>query len=967
MTFLMLGGLEVRNGEGRLIPIPRLKQRQLLVALLLKANTPASFEYLTDALWGEEPPASAEQNLKTYVHTLRRLLSPDAPRSAPIETQANTYLVTLGEEDLDLLAFREHIRRGRGTAQDHRAEAAHHHYQRALDLWRGDPFPNARGSRVLNDAAACLGEERLTALEEFSEIRIGLERYAEAVPDLRAAAGANPTRERLWGQLMLALHGAGDRAAALHAYERLAKAVMERTGLEPSPTLRDLHRRIISSTEVTRPVSPSGPERSAGTSVTAGNVPLPRQLPRDPGGFVGRAEELVRLRSLLSPWDGGLPHHVVAITGPPGAGKSALAIRAAHAVRDRFPDGQLYANLHGATPGLRPLEPLEVLGRFLRALGVAPQAVPTDVDEAAALWRSLLDGRNLLVVLDDAVDLPQVRPLLSVPEGNTVLVNSRRTFALVDDCVHVPIGRLRHVEATTMLAKLAGAERTGRDPEATAHLVELCGGLPLAVAVAGARLANRPRWEVADLVERLRDERRRLRELEAGDIAVRSSLGVSYDLLTGSADHLDREAARALRALGVLRVPDVTPHVVGALLDVPAEEAERALERLADGHLVEADGAGRYRLHDLVRLFASEQALHRETRKALDEMLNRALEFYISAVCLAAKILQHPRYPRWTSAGVTVDVTPLPLISPDGAHEWLEHERVALVAAASQAMAAAEERTARLGVALAFAFYWFLYYSGASSDLFLISRQTLETGRRLYDRDIKANAHNYVAIALEMNNRAAEAVPHLQRQLHLCRQLSDPHGEQKALGSLAVIYNYQERHEEVLRCAEEQLRVSKAIGHRSGEHYAMAYIGLAHHRLGRLDQALAVLNDALDKIRKDDEFRSYHEAIVLEKLGEVHVDRGDPASAKACYENALTCVRAAKANIAEPYLLLGLARASRLLGEIDEAADHLARSVAGAQAMGIKDLDRQLAEEQAALREARGAEAAPVRSGVMTP
>ncbi|GGP78638.1 AfsR/SARP family transcriptional regulator [Streptosporangium pseudovulgare] len=962
MTFLMLGGLEVRSDRGQIIPIPRLKQRQLLVALLLKANTPASFEYLTDALWGDDPPASAEQNLKTYVHTLRRLLSPDAPRSAPIETQANTYLVTLGEDDLDLLAFREHVRRGRRATQGHRAEAAHHHYQRALDLWRGDPFPNARGTRVLNDAAAGLGEERLAALEEFSEIRLDLKRYAEAVPDLRAAAGANPTRERLWGQLMLALHGAGDRAAALHAYERLAKAVMERTGLEPSPTLRDLHRRIISSTEVTRPASP-GPERSTGISVTAGTVPVPHQLPRDPGGFVGRAEELVQLRSLLSPWDGGRPHHVVAITGPPGAGKSALAIRAAHAVRDHFPDGQLYANLHGATPGLRPLEPLEVLGRFLRALGVAPQAVPTDVDEAAALWRSLLDGRNVLVVLDDAVDLPQVRPLLSVPEGNTVLVNSRRTFALVDDCVHVPIGRLRQVEATAMLAKLTGAERTGRDPEATERLVELCGGLPLAVAVAGARLANRPRWEVTDLVERLQDERRRLRELEAGDIAVRSSLGVSYDLLAGSADPLDREAARALRALGVLRVPDVTPHVVGALLDVPADEAERALERLADGHLVETDGVGRYRLHDLVRLFASEQALREDSETDRDIKLSRALSFYISTAHSATEIMQ---YPRIESAGISVDAAPLPLTSKDEAQEWLERERASLLSAASQAMAAMEERTIRLGVTLAFTLYWSLHYSGAGSDLLLISHQTLEAGRRLCDLGIEAKAHNYVGVALDMNNRSGEAVPHIQRQLELCRELSDPHGEQKALGSLAVIYSYQERYEEMLHCAEEQLRVSNAIGHRSGEHYAMAYIGLAHRRLGRLDQALAVLNDALDKIHEDDDNRPYHEAIVLEKLGEVHVDRGDPASAKTCYENALTCVRAVKASIAEPYLLLGLARASRLLGEIDEAAGHLAQSAAGVREMGIKDLDGQLAEEEAALREARGEEAAPVRR-VMTP
>ncbi|MEU9834885.1 BTAD domain-containing putative transcriptional regulator [Streptosporangium sp. NPDC048047] len=953
----MLGGLEVRNDERQIIPIPRLKQRQLLVALLLRAGIPASFGYLTDAVWGDDPPASAEQNLKTYVHTLRRLLSPGAPRSAPIETQANTYLVTLGEEDLDLLAFREHVRRGRRAVQDHRAETAHHHYQRALDLWRGDPFPNARGTRALNDAAAGLSEERLAALEEFSEVRLGLERYAEAVPDLRAATGANPARERLWGQLMLALHGSGDRAAALHAYERLAKAVMERTGLEPSPTIRDLHRRIISSTELTRPVPPSEPEHSAGA---AGNVPIPRQLPRDPGGFVGRAEELVRLRSLLSPWDGGLPHHVVAITGPPGAGKSALTIRAAHTARGHFPDGQLYANLHGATPGLRPLEPLEVLGRFLRALGIASQAVPTDVDEAAALWRSLLDGRSILVVLDDVVDLPQVRPLLSVPEGNTVLVNSRRTFALVDDCVPVPIGRLRQVEAAAMLAKLAGAERTGRDPESTARLVELCGGLPLAVAVAGARLANRPRWEVADLVERLQDERRRLRELEAGDIAVRSSLGVSYDLLAGSADDLDREAARALRALGVLRVPDVTPHVVGALLDVPADEAERALERLADGHLVEVDGARRYRLHDLVRLFAGEQALKNENQDARTDTLKRALEFYIATAHLAVQL----GYRVTRIVAEDLDAAPLQLASEEEAHGWFESEQANLLSAASQAMTSAEERTAYLGAALAFPICWHLHYCGSPSYLLSISRQSLETGRRLNDPAMEAEAHNFVGLALTMSNRSEEAMPHIEEQLALCREQGDLYGEQKALGSLARILCNLGRYEETIRCAEEQRKVAEAIGFASGQHFAMNLLGSAYRRLHRFDEALTVLNEALNRIRRHGD--AYHEAGILEILGEVHLDLGDPLSAKTCYETALTCARAANIDVAEPYLLLGLARAARVLGDTEQAAAYLARSVATAQATGNEELDQQLAEEEAALREVRGEEAEPPRR-IMTP
>ncbi|WP_371779547.1 AfsR/SARP family transcriptional regulator [Streptosporangium subroseum] len=941
MTFLILGSLTVRNAKHETIHIQRLKHRQLLATLLLRANTPTSIEHLMESLWDGAPPPSAERNIKTYVHTLRKLLSPDDLRSTPIETQADGYLIAIEPEDLDLLTFQAHVRQGRQASRVRDLDTAYHYFEQALGLWRGEALLNSRGSRSLDDAAAHLSAEHLASLEELSEIRLGLGRYAEAASGLRAAALANPTHERLWAQLMLSLYGAGDRAAALRAYQRFRKVVAEETGLEPCQPIQDLHQRILASGSV---FDLRLPAKSIHLVEAAPCDPIPHQLPRDPADFVGRGDELVQLRSLLSPPNGRLPHHVVAITGPPGSGKSTLAVRTAHLVRDRFPGGQLYANLHGATPGIRRLEPLEVLGRFLRALGVAPHTVPSDVDEAAALWRSLLDGRDVLVVLDDVVDLAQVRPLLSVPKGSTILLTSRQTFALVDNCVHVRISRMSQTEATTMLARLAGAERVARDVRATTRLVGLCGNLPLAVGIAGARLANRPQWEVADLVERLEDERRRLHELEAGDLAVSSSLAVSYDLFLGGAHPLDRTAAHALCALGVLQVPDVTSHVIGALLDVPVDMAERAMERLVDGHLAEVDETGRYRLHDLIRLFAGEQAVRQQTRAVRGATLNRALSSYVATTRLAVKLSGYRR-PAPTEVDLSAD--PAPLTSGDEAREWLEQELANLLSAASQAMAAPEERTARLGAALALSLFWHLQRSGLPSRLLAINRQVLGVGQRLGDRNVQAYAHGYMSMALSVTGHREEAMDHVLEELALFRELSDLHGEQIALGSLGEIYLLLGRYEEAIGYAEAQRRVAKTIGYRPGEHYAATTIGAAHHKLRQFDQALKVLGEALAQTREDGNL--YQETAVHEKLGDIHLDLGDPASARICYETALTCAHVAKLSIAEPYMLLGLARSSRLLGEFDQAAAYLARSVATARATGTEELKSGLAEEEAVL------------------
>ncbi|MFB9880027.1 BTAD domain-containing putative transcriptional regulator [Planobispora siamensis] len=957
MRFSILGNLAVRRTDGDAVPLARLKHRQLLALLLLRAGTPVSADDLTKALWDGSPPASAGQNLKTYVHTLRKLLSPGEPRSTPIETRGSGYLLAVRPDELDLLVFRDLVRRGRQATRTDDGEAACNHFENALDLWRGEALQDARGTLLLDEAANRLCEERLEVVEELSELQFGMGRHVEAVSRLRTEADAHPLRERLWERLMLGLHLSGDRNAALRAYQRLRKALVAETGLEPCEAIQELHQRILTSGSPAPDPSASGstvPD-PAGSSSPGGAVP-PRQLPRDLTGFVGRTEELVRLRSLLAPSDGGRPHHVVAITGAPGSGKSALAVRAAHAVAGAFPDGQLYANLHGATPGIRRLDPLDVLGRFLRDLGTPPQAVPDDLDQAAAMWRSHLDGRRILVVLDDAANMAQIRPLLSVPEGNAILATSRENFALVDDCVRVRIGRMHRAEASAMFAKLVGAERAAVDGEATGRLIDLCGRLPLAVGVAGARLANRPGWTVADLVERLEDEGRRLRELEVGDVAVRSSLAVSYDLLSGGAS-LDRTAARALCLIGLLEVADVTPYVVAAMLDGPADLAERALERLVDAHLAECDEPGRYRLHDLVRLFARERAaIEQADEQAV--ALARVLDLYAATARHAAELSGYPRTP---FPSIDPAVSPVPLTSDEQARIWWEREQVNLLSASSQGMSAADERVVRRGAALAIGIYWNLLYGGYGSHILSTSRRALEAAERLKDPHIAVNAYNHIGVAFSLKDDFRQALVHFERQLSIARETSDMHAQQRALGSIAKMHFELGDYETAIDYARAQQTLAKEIGYAGGEYYALTVIGEAHHRLGRLDEAMTILEQALDQVRGQGD--TYYETAFLNHLGLVSLDMENPELAMTYLTDALALARKVKLVIAEPHLFLALARATRLLGEFDQAALYVVRSLETARAVENRDLERQALEEERAVLAAREATAVDLRPG----
>ncbi|WP_329424750.1 winged helix-turn-helix domain-containing protein [Streptosporangium sp. NBC_01495] len=974
----ILGTVTGRRGSQRL-DLGEPRQQAVLCVLAINAGQVVTKDRLIDAVWGESPPKTAGQSVYTYVSRLRRTLDPGRdPRrpSGVLVSVSGGYSLRLAPEQVDALVFEQRLDQAGKARAENAYETSMRSLDRAAELWRGTCLSGIPGPFAELERHRLSGL-RLTALELHADLLLLLGRPQEAAARLVLLTSEHPLRERLRELYMIALYRCDRQVEALRVYQETRRLLMEEFGVQPHESLRRCHELILRADPLLgppsaplpspEPIPSSGPslepdarERRSPDSRrrTAERTKVARQLPRDPVDFVGRAEELARLRALLSPRDGAPPHHVVAITGAPGSGKSTLAVRAAHMVRDRFPGGQLYVNLRGATPGMRRLQPIEVLGRFLRDLGTPPHAVPADVDEAAALWRGELDGREILVVLDDAADLAQIRPLLSVPMGNAILTTSRESFTLLDDCARVPISGMRRAESSAMLTKLIGAERAAEDPRATMRLIDLCGDLPLAVGIAGARLANRPRWNVTDLVSRLDDERGRLRELSAGDLAVRSSLAVSYEMLAGSDHRLDRTAARALRALGVLQTADVTAHLVGALLGVPVDTAEHAMERLVDAHLSEMDEPGRYRLHDLVRLFAKERVAHEETEGDRDAALDRALSLYLGTTLLAVKLCG---YPRTVPTDLELGAGLLPLASGRQARDWLDQEQANLVSAASQAMGAPGERIARLGAALAFALFWHLQHAGLPARLQSLNRQALSVGRRLNDHRIEANAHNHLGSALNMVGRLEEAQNHIRRQLVLSRRLSDLHGEQKALGSLAMNYLELGRYEKALSCGEAQRKVTMQAGHVSGEHFALTMIGSAYHGMRRTGQALAVLEEALSRCRRDG--NRYQETSVHEKLGRVHLDRGDPESARNSFEDGLGCARAVKLKIAEPYLLLGLARSSRLLGETDRAAAYLALSLSAARAVGNPVVER-LTEEEATILTAS---AKPVTAGRARP
>ncbi|MFD1828604.1 BTAD domain-containing putative transcriptional regulator [Streptomyces desertarenae] len=812
LWFAVLGPVRAwRDGEAVNVGSPQ--QRALLAALLLRGGRTATAQELVDALWGEEPPQRALAALRTYASRLRKILGAEA-----LISESGGYAVRLGPDtglDVDAAAARAAEAEKAAAAGDrHRAREL---YAEALARWDGETLAHVPGPYAGTQRTR-LEEWRLSLLEHRLDLDLQLGSHAEAVSELTALTAAHPLRERLRELLMLALYRSGRQAEALAVYADTRRLLAEELGVDPRPELAELQQRILQADEELAAPAEESARRATATFVR------PAQLPATVPDFTGRSSFVAELGDQLATAESRIMA-VSAVAGIGGVGKTTLAVHVAHAARDHFPDGQLYVDLQGAGPS--PAEPEAVLGAFLRALGTPDQSVPDGVEERAALYRSLLAGRRILTLLDNARDAAQVRPLLPGTEGCAALITSRMRMVDLAGAHLVDLDVMSPEEAMTLFTKIVGAERVGAEREAAMDVVAACGFLPLAIRIAASRLAARRTWTVSVLARKLADERRRLDELQAGDQAVKATFELGYS-------QLEPEQARAFRLLGLADGPDISAHAAAALLDRAPEETEDLLESLVDASLLESAAPGRYRYHDLVRLYArtcAERDEHPPSER--DAAVSRLLDFYL-ATAAGVFALERPG----DRTAVHLAPTDRPGLVFDGhtaALDWLFAEADCLLACVEQsADGDTLRRAADLLVAakdLADSGTHSLRYERAAASVCRAAQGAGDAWAEGRARIMLTHAHTVAG-------RFGPADDNARRAMELAQATGDPVAGCYAPNDRGIIAIYQNRHRDGEVYLNQAIEAFRADGNRTGEASALCNLSRIHLALGRTDSAI---------------------------------------------------------------------------------------------------------------------------------
>lgn len=655
VSFSVLGPLLVLR-DGVEVSLRAQKVRTLLAVLLCRAGRPVPVPMIMDALWGDGPPPTAAKTLQVYVHRLRQALGDPSL----VRHDAGSYRLVAERHDVDAITFEALVGRARATRQTGDLRHARSLLAEALSMWRGAAYSGvAETTALIADEVHRLSEQRLLAVEERIAIDLELGAHAEVIAELMALAVDHPYREVVRAHLMLALYRSGRRVEALEVYRTTSALFADELGIQPSPFLSRLHQALL--------VADPDLELDHGERVTV----LPAELPPTTSTFVGRAGEVDRiLDALRSHPPGALP--VVGISGPAGIGKTTLALHVSHAVRALYPEGQLYANLRGAGP--YPLSAAEVVGRFLRALGVDAPALPADLEDRVALYRSKIADRRVLVLLDNASDEDQVRQLLPGTGAAAVLITSRRTLGGIEASLLLELDGLGDGESLELFTRIAGRDRTSAEPAQATEIVRICAGLPLAIRIAAGRARQGRTRTLRRLASGLRDERTRLDLLVIGDLNVRTSLSWSYQAL-------DERQRLAFKLLGLLDVPRFAPWVPAVMLGIPHAEAEEVLEQLVEAGLLSAE-ADRFHFHDLVQLYARERAELEHSAQERDAAVGRAIGGWLWLAEAAAR-----RIPQDITAPIDRSA-PDPVLTEDLVADpvaWFDLEHEALAAAAAQA------------------------------------------------------------------------------------------------------------------------------------------------------------------------------------------------------------------------------------------------------------------------------------------
>lgn len=901
MEYRILGPLQVSTG-GRAGYIGGPREHRTLVTLLLNANRVVGVDRLIDVLWGERAPRTAATQIRNTISTLRRHLPPDG-ESSPVSRSGGGFTICVRDGDLDAQVFQRHVERGRALIKRGDLAAAAGELGTALELWRG-PALGGLGPPVLDVEALALEEQRLACIEQRVELDLELGRHHEVIAELARLVHAHPLRERLTELQVIALHRSGRRQDALDAFAAARVRLADHAGLDPGPELVRLQRAVLRGEDV--PGTPIGPVTARVTWESR-----PAQLPSDVPAFIGRAAILKVLDSLLeSPNRGNTSAVIVSsIAGTAGVGKTALALHWAHRVRHRFADGQLYVNLRGFGPDDTALDPRYALRGFLDALGVPPQRMPAEPDAQAGLYRSLLADRHVLVVLDNARDAEQVRPLLPGAPGCLVVVTSRNQLSglVAAAGAHpVTVDLLSADEAHELLTARLGSARVAAEPVAVGEIIAGCAGLPLALVIVAAHAAAKPELSLADLAVQL--GRASIDALASDDplTDVRTVFSWSYRAL-------HPPTARLFRLLGLHPGSDTSVPAAASLAGLSVPSVAKLLTDLVNAHLVEEHSSGRYALHDLLRAYAAGLVTTIDSDADRREAQHRLLDYYLHTAHSAAALLARRRDPLTLPAprpGVVLE----PPEAEAQATEWLGAERHALLAAIEHAVRTGFDSHAWQ---LAWALVDFLESHGYWHDWVASQMAALRAAQRLGQPRPEALAHQFLGRANNRLGRYDEAERHLRRALQLFGEVGDQTGEAHTHHSLALVAGQRGRHRDALDHAERSLDLFRAADHKIGQARAHNAVGWYLAQLGDHRRAMSHCELALAIHRRTG--NAHSEAATWDSLGYIRRGMGEHVAAVRCYERALGLLQGPINRHGRATILTNLGDAHRAADDLDAA------------------------------------------------
>jgi DNA-binding SARP family transcriptional activator len=917
MQVRILGPVDVMvDGEPR--PVRGLRRKAVLAVLALQAGEVVSTDRLTDVVWGQAAPATAVNTLQSHMSYLRTVLGD----KCAILAQAPGYLLDLCGDGTDVQEAERLLAQAMRSAEP--AEAARQ-LRRALNLWRGRPLVDVTGVAWLEEQAERLDLLRLRIRQALSEARLAAGEHAQLVPELEEMAASHPLDERIHEQLMLALYRSGRQADALAVYHRLRGTLDEELGIGPGQPLRDLEMAILQQDPALDAPVPAGVP-------AAPQLPVPAQLPPAVPGFTGRGAELASLDMLTNggatvapataaPAGPAAPAAmaICAVSGTAGVGKTALAVHWAHRVAARFPDGQLYVNLRGFGPAGAAVDPGQALSGFLDALGVPAGRIPADPDARAGLYRSLLAGKRVLVVLDNARSADQVRPLLPGSPGCLAVVTSRDQLAglvAAEGARPLPLDLLTTADARELLTQRLGEARVAAEPEAVGDIIAACARLPLALTIAASRAATSPGFPLAAVAAELGEACCALDPFHGGDHAtdVRAVFSWSYRALSP-------EAARLFRLLGLHPGPDTAVAAAASLAAVPPGQARTLLAELTRAHLLAEHVPGRYAFHDLLRAYASELASAQECPADRDAAVRRLLDHYLHTASNAAALID-------TCQSMELD-GPLPgavageHAATEDALRWSGDERAALLAAVYLAADAgldahcwrlawtlttflgrrgfSQEQISALQTGLAAA-RRSGDATGQAHALIGLGRSYARAGRqqdadrhyrdglRLFDGigshfNIRATAHSGLAWLSEYWQRPADGLSHSLRARELYRAAGNERAQLLVLNDIGYAHALLGDYEQALSCCERALAAGEDFGEHDWVKATLHSLGYIHHRLGDYGPAIAYYDRSIEYCRELED--RYDEAETLVSLGDVYHSAGDLPRARRAWTQAL--------------------------------------------------------------------------------